>query len=138
MAGCWSPRTTPPPRLPRCGPGPPTPSCEGDFARPPLGGASRSPRGPPPPPWAPGSLLDLRPEAEVRRLVAACVGAGCPALLTLSVPGRVDLTPADPLDRRVAAAFDAHQRRGGLLGPEAVAVAAEEFRRSGAKVIARP
>ena len=46
-------------------------------------------------------------------------------LLTLSVVGRVELTPADPLDARVAAAFDAHQRRategGRLLGPDAVA-----------------
>ena len=40
-----------------------------------------------------------------------CAGAGCPVLLTLSVVGRVELTPADPLDSRVAAAFDAHQRR---------------------------
>jgi hypothetical protein len=38
----------------------------------------------------------------------------------------------------VAAAFDAHQRRGRLLGPDAVAVTAEAFRRSGAEVVARP
>ena len=75
-------------------------------------------------------------------LVSVCVGAGCPALLTLTVVGRVDLTPADPLDRRVAAAFDAHQRRttkgGRLLGPDAVAVALEEFGRLGAEVLVRP
>jgi hypothetical protein len=63
-------------------------------------------------------------------------------LLTLSVVGRVDLTPADPFDRRVAAAFDAHQRRvtagGRLLGPDAVAAAVEGFRRLGAKVLVRP
>ncbi len=45
-------------------------------------------------------------------------------LLTLSVVGRVELTPADPLDARVAAAFNAHQRRATerrpLLGPDAV------------------
>jgi hypothetical protein len=84
------------------------------------------------------ALLDLLTEDEVKGLVAACVGAACPALLTLSVIGRVDLTPADPLDRRLAAAFDAHQRRGGLLGPDAVGVAVEEFRRSGTEVVARP
>jgi hypothetical protein len=42
----------------------------------------------------------------------------------------------------VAAAFDAHQRRatarGRLLGPDAVAVAVEEFGRLGAEVLARP
>ena len=84
------------------------------------------------------ALLDVLTDATVQGLVAACAGAGCPALLTLSVAGRVDLTPSEPLDRRVAAAFDAHQRRGRLLGPDAVAVTAEEFRRSGAEVIARP
>ena len=63
-------------------------------------------------------------------------------LLTLSVVGRVELAPADPLDARVAAAFDAHQRRmtagGRLLGPDAVAAAAERFRRLGADVLVRP
>jgi hypothetical protein len=56
--------------------------------------------------------------------------------------GRVELSPADPLDRRIAAAFDAHQRRtiarGSLAGPDAVAVASEEFGRLGAEVLARP
>ena len=63
-------------------------------------------------------------------------------LLTLSVVGRVDLSPADPLDAGVAAAFDAHQRRtterGRLLGPDAVAVAVEAFGRLGAEVLVRP
>jgi hypothetical protein len=63
-------------------------------------------------------------------------------LLTLSVLGRVNLTPADPLDRRVAGAFDAHQRRtterGRLLGPDAVALAVEEFGRLGTEVVVRP
>jgi SAM-dependent methyltransferase len=87
------------------------------------------------------ALLDLLTGDELARLVAVCAGAGCPMLLTLSVVGRVDLTPADPLDARVAAAFDAHQRRsatgGRLLGPDAVAVAVEEFGRLGAEVIVR-
>jgi hypothetical protein len=71
-----------------------------------------------------------------------CVAPGCPVLLTLSVAGRVDLAPADPLDSRVAAAFDAHQRRmtvgGRLLGPDAVAAAVDGFRRLDAEVIVRP
>ena len=33
-------------------------------------------------------------------------------LLALTVVGRVALTPAEPLDARIAAAFNAHQRRG--------------------------
>ena len=88
------------------------------------------------------ALLDLLTEDELAGLVAVCVGAGCPALLTLSVVGRVNLSPADPLDRRVAAAFDAHQRRttegGRLLGPDTVAVALERFGRLGAEVLVRP
>ncbi|HEY4992798.1 MAG TPA: class I SAM-dependent methyltransferase, partial [Nakamurella sp.] len=53
------------------------------------------------------ALLDLLTEDELAGLVTVCAGAGCPMLLTLSVVGRVDVTPADPLDRPVAAAFDA-------------------------------
>ena len=57
------------------------------------------------------AVLDMLTEEELAGLVSVCAGAGCPVLLTLSVVGRVELTPADPLDGRVAAAFDAHQRR---------------------------
>ena len=88
------------------------------------------------------ALLDMLTADEVRRVVTACVGAACPSLLTLSVVGRVDLMPADPLDHQVAIAFNEHQRRtvGGrrLLGPDAVGFAAEEFTRLGAEVIVRP
>jgi hypothetical protein len=88
------------------------------------------------------ALLDLLTEDELAGLVGVCVGAGAPVLLTLSVVGRVELTPADPLDGRVAAAFDAHQRRatqrGRLLGPDAVAIAVEEFGRRGTEVLVRP
>jgi hypothetical protein len=75
-------------------------------------------------------------------LVTVCAGAGCPILLTLSVVGGVALTPQDPLDVPVAAAFNAHQRRaterGRLLGPDAVAVAVERLRRLRAEVLVRP
>jgi len=88
------------------------------------------------------ALLDLLTEDELAGLVTVCASAGCPILMTLSVVGRVSLTPADPLDRRVAAAFDAHQRRaterGRLLGPDAVALAIEEFERLGAEALVRP
>jgi SAM-dependent methyltransferase len=88
------------------------------------------------------ALLDMLTGDELAGLVTVCAGAGCPVLLTLSVAGRVDLVPADPLDRRVAAAFDAHQRRaterGRLLGPDAVAAAVEGFGRLGNEVLVRP
>ena len=88
------------------------------------------------------ALLDLLTGDELAALIHACAGAGVPVLFTLSVTGRVHLTPADQLDSRVAAAFDAHQRRltprGRLLGPDAVGATVEEFRRLGAEVIVRP
>jgi SAM-dependent methyltransferase len=88
------------------------------------------------------ALLDMLTGDELAGLVTLCAGPRCPVLLTLSVAGRVDLTPADPLDRRVAAAFDAHQRRtterGRLLGPDAVAAAVEGFARLGNEVLVRP
>ncbi|GAA2079703.1 SAM-dependent methyltransferase [Actinomadura alba] len=84
------------------------------------------------------ALLDLLTADEVAGLAAACAEAGCPALLALSVIGRVEFAPADPLDAEFAAAFDDHQRRdtGGrrLLGPDAVDAAATAFERYGAAV----
>ena len=88
------------------------------------------------------ALLDLMTQAQLAGLIDVCANAGCPVLLTLSVVGRVDLAPADPLDARVASAFDAHQRRmtvdSRLLGPDAVAAAVEGFGRRGAEVLVRP
>jgi hypothetical protein len=65
------------------------------------------------------ALLDLLTADELGGILTAC--AGVPVLFALSVAGRVALTPAEPLDARIAAAFNAHQRRNGLLGPDAVA-----------------
>ncbi|MFR9804978.1 SAM-dependent methyltransferase [Pseudonocardia sp. RS010] len=88
------------------------------------------------------ALLDLLTADEVHRLARLSVEAGAAALFTLSVTGGVRLTPAEPLDAEVAAAFDAHQRRKvagrRLLGPDAGAVAAEAFRALGATVTTRP
>jgi hypothetical protein len=88
------------------------------------------------------ALLDLLTADELEPLVDACAGAGCPVLFTLSVTGRVQLLPTDPLDARVAASFDDHQRRltsrGRLLGPDAVDAAVEAFRALGAEVVVKP
>ena len=88
------------------------------------------------------ALLDLLTQDELAGLIDVCAERKCPVLLSLSVVGRVDLAPANPLDSRVAAAFDAHQRRltvrGRLLGPDAVGAAVEGFRRLGAEVLVRP
>jgi SAM-dependent methyltransferase len=88
------------------------------------------------------ALLDTMTESELDGFVTTCVRADCPALLTLSVSGRVELSPADPLDLRIADAFNAHQRRTvdgrRLLGPDAVGAAADAFTRLGAEVLVRP
>ncbi|WP_399476292.1 trans-aconitate methyltransferase [Streptomyces sp. TRM68367] len=84
------------------------------------------------------ALLDVLTREEIDTLAAACAGAGCPALLTLSVAGRVDLTPSHPLDAEIAEAFNAHQRRGDLLGPDAVTAACEAFSERGATVRVHP
>jgi hypothetical protein len=64
-------------------------------------------------------------------------------LLALSVTGRVELTPAEPLDAEISAAFNAHQRRvvagnRRLLGPDAADVARDAFERCGARVRTAP
>lgn len=84
------------------------------------------------------ALLDVLTREEIGTLAAACAGAGCPALLTLSVAGRVELTPSHPLDAEIAQAFNDHQRRDGLLGPDAVTAAAEAFSEHGATVRLHP
>ncbi|GAA2415336.1 trans-aconitate methyltransferase [Actinomadura vinacea] len=87
---------------------------------------------------AASALLDLLTFDEVDGLAGAITEAGCPALLTLSVIGRVKLLPYDPWDGAFTAAFNAHQRRSVdgrlLLGPDAVTAAAEAFERRGAAV----
>jgi hypothetical protein len=79
------------------------------------------------------ALLDLLTREELVRMLRAC--SGRPTLLALNVVGRVRLSPPDPLDERIEAAFNAHQRRGGRLGPDAVAAVVEELR---GEVIVRP
>jgi hypothetical protein len=79
------------------------------------------------------ALLDLLTAEGLVRMLRVC--AGRPILLTLTVVGRVILSPADPLDARIGAAFNAHQRRGGLLGPDAVWAAVTELQ---GEVLVRP
>ncbi|MEV4120019.1 class I SAM-dependent methyltransferase [Micromonospora sp. NPDC049645] len=86
------------------------------------------------------ALLDMLSAEEIERVVAAC--AGRPTLFALSVTGRVRLTPADPLDEAVEAAFNDHQRRTvegrRLLGPDAAAATLAAFTRHDIDVRERP
>jgi trans-aconitate methyltransferase len=88
------------------------------------------------------ALLDMLTAPEVERLVTLTSKPRCPVLITLSVVGRVELSPHDPFDDQVMDAFNDHQRRatpaGRLLGPDAVSHAVDCFRRSGLEVAVRP
>lgn len=87
------------------------------------------------------ALLDLLTPAEVKTLVHTVVSsdthAQTAALFSLTVTGDVQISPEDPEDGLIAAAFDAHQRRGGILGPDAVETVAAEFTACGMRVAAQ-
>jgi SAM-dependent methyltransferase len=81
------------------------------------------------------ALLDLLDPKQLAAIVDAVVQAEVPALFSLSVTGDVRVDPADPADEPLAAAFDAHQRRDGRLGPDAGDLAAQLFRERGWQVL---
>ncbi|WP_426626164.1 SAM-dependent methyltransferase [Leifsonia sp. McL0607] len=81
------------------------------------------------------ALLDVLTAAEAHAIVDACLAAGAPVLVSLSVTGDVALTPWDPRDIRFARAFDAHQRREvagrRLIGRYGAALVGGLFRQAG-------
>lgn len=81
------------------------------------------------------ALLDVLDETELGRLADAIEGAGGPALLSLSVTGRVVWTPRDARDGVLRRAFDAHQQRARRPGPAASVVLREELRGRGLTVL---
>lgn len=84
------------------------------------------------------ALLDLLSPSEAEVLADAIAGpeagAHVTALLSLTVTGQVDITPGHPSDAVITEAFDAHQRRDGLLGPDAAHTVAQLLRDRGAEV----
>jgi trans-aconitate methyltransferase len=83
------------------------------------------------------ALLDMLTADEIDRVVAAC--AATPTLMTISVVGRIELSPNHPLDAVIAEAFNAHQRRTvgdrTLLGPDAVEATVKAFGQHGIDVV---
>jgi Methyltransferase domain len=79
------------------------------------------------------ALLDMLTADELTRMLAAC--AGRPLLIAMTVTGRVSFAPPEPLDVPLGVAFNAHQRRDGRLGPDAVPAALEAL---GGEVLVRP
>lgn len=77
------------------------------------------------------ALLDLFTADQMDALLAPAAAARSAVLLGLSVTGDVQLWPPDPDDAAVGAAFNAHQRRHGRLGPDAAGRAATVLHRHG-------
>jgi hypothetical protein len=85
------------------------------------------------------ALLDLVSEEWLQRLVVETAARRLPVYASLSYDGRVEMTPADATDQRIAAAVNAHQRTdkgfGAALGPAAARSAIEQFERLGYSVM---
>jgi hypothetical protein len=79
------------------------------------------------------ALLDMLTADELRRMLGACRGHRI--LIAMTVTGRVSFAPPEPLDVPLGVAFNAHQRRDGRLGPDAVLAARDAL---GAEVLVRP
>lgn len=82
------------------------------------------------------ALLDLLTADQVDALLRPAALSGAAVLLSLTVTGRVALSPHHPADEVVNRAFNAHQHRSGRLGPEAGDRAAAVLRRHGYTVTA--
>ena len=88
---------------------------------------------------ATSALLDLVSESWLDRLAVEIAARSIPLYAALSYDGRIEFSPADPLDAIVLAAVNAHQRTdkgfGTALGPAAAAFAIARFETLGYSVI---
>jgi hypothetical protein len=88
------------------------------------------------------ALLDLVSGEWLERLAVEAAARRVPVYAALTYDGRVEIEPPDPLDQRVVAAVNAHQRRdkgfGPALGPAAARAAIEQFERVGYTVVHGP
>ncbi len=85
------------------------------------------------------ALLDLVSPAWLERFVFETAARKLPVYAALSYDGRISLDPSDPLDAKIIAAVNKHQRTdkgfGPALGPAAVAEAIGHFERLGYSVV---
>lgn len=85
------------------------------------------------------ALLDLVSEIWLDRFARDIVARALPVYAALTYDGRVDLSPADPLDATIASAVNAHQQTdkgfGPALGPSAAAAAISRFEELGYSVV---
>jgi len=85
------------------------------------------------------ALLDLVSDRWLERFAVEVAARRLPVYAALSYDGRVTLDPSDPLDGKIVAAVNAHQRSdkgfGPALGPSAAQMATERFERLGYSVV---
>ena len=85
------------------------------------------------------ALLDLVSPAWLERFVFETAARKLPVYAALSYDGRISLDPADPLDSKIVAAVNRHQRTdkgfGPALGPAAAAEAVASFERLGYSLV---
>jgi SAM-dependent methyltransferase len=88
------------------------------------------------------ALLDLVSDEWLDRLVACASARECSVYAALNYDGRIELSPAHPLDEAVANAVNRHQRRnkgfGPALGPAAAEAAIAKFMQRGFSVVHGP
>jgi hypothetical protein len=85
------------------------------------------------------ALLDLVSETWLDRFAREIAARALPVYAALTFDGRIDLSPADPLDAAIASAVNAHQHTdkgfGPALGPSAAAAAISKFEALGYSVV---
>jgi hypothetical protein len=85
------------------------------------------------------AFLDLVSADWLERLAVEAAARRLPVYAALTYDGRAELDPADPLDARLVAALNRHQRTdkgfGPALGPTAADAAARAFERVGYTVV---
>jgi len=85
------------------------------------------------------ALLDLVSENWLDRFARHVAAHARCVYAALTYDGRIELSPADPLDTSITSAVNAHQRTdkgfGPALGPSAAAVAIAQFRALGYSIV---
>lgn len=84
------------------------------------------------------ALLDLVSESWLHRLLNAAAARALPVYAALTYDGRIELSPADPLDPAIVSGVNAHQRTdkgfGPALGPSAAGFAIDGLQSLGYSV----
>ena len=74
------------------------------------------------------ALLDVLTTEQIEAVCRAVIDNRVPAFFSLTVTGGLRLSPTDPHDQLLLAAFNDHQRRAGRAGPEATTLAVNLLR----------